>query len=303
MDEELEQLLRELGVIKPKSIVEGEAEEPEAVEGARRTKKKLSDDEIKRIRDLILKYYVPGHRDRILFSLLGLLIKAGVDYESSRRLVELITTETNDEEAKQRLYLVDYHYDKRVEAIGIEKLRGVSGLRDELELILRDRGLSEDEIAREVSETISELYSILGLTNIPHTAWLKRKDNMILEWVYAGKQGIYLFKRKSPDDSPVIQIISNAIIKRVKEVKVLGLDLRNLYKVELDGEVLVGSVDEIVSYIDKYYGIERGSKYAVERLIQYMSEEGEELFYSPGPWVVDGELVFAREPGYTPSWK
>jgi hypothetical protein len=34
-----------------------------------------------------------------------------------------------------------------------------------------------------------------------------------------------------------------------------------------------------------------------------MTEEAEELFYSPGPWVVDGRLVFAKEPGYTPPWK
>jgi hypothetical protein len=306
---EVEKLLNELGVIKilnvkPEAGTEaGEVGKTEVVGEVRKTVKKLSDDEIKRIRDLILKYYAPGHRDRIIFSLLGVLIKAGVDYESSKRLVELITTEANDEEAGQRLYLVDYHYGKRVNVVGIERLRGISGLRDELESVLRERGLSEDEIAKQVSETISELYSILGLTRVPHTAWLKRKDNMILEWVYAGKQGIYLFKRKSADDSPVIQIISNAVIRKVKEVKVLGLELRNLYKVDIDGEVVVGSVDEIASYIDKYYGIEKGSKYAIERLVQFMSEEGEELFYSPGPWVVNGKLVFARETGYTPSWK
>jgi hypothetical protein len=297
---EVEKLLNELGVIK---ILDVKPEAGTEAGEVGKTVKKLSDDEIKRIRDLILKYYAPGHRDRIIFSLLGVLIKAGVDYESSKRLVELITTEANDEEAGQRLYLVDYHYGKRVNVVGIERLRGISGLRDELESVLRERGLSEDEIAKQVSETISELYSILGLTRIPHTAWLKRKDNMILEWVYAGKQGIYLFKRKSADDSPVIQIISNAVIRKVKEVKVLGLELRNLYKVDIDGEVVVGSVDEIASYIDKYYGIEKGSKYAIERLVQFMSEEGEELFYSPGPWVVNGKLVFARETGYTPSWK
>jgi transposase-like protein len=304
---EVEKLLNELGILKTLDVEPEEKTEAitetEAVEGVRRNLKKLSDDEIKRIRDLILKYYIPGHRDRIIFSLLGVLIKAGVDYESSKRLVELVATEANDEEAKQRLYLVDYHYGKRVNVVGIEKLRGISGLRDELESALRERGLSEDEIAKQVSETITELYSALGLAKIPHTAWLKRKDNMVFEWVYAGKQGIYLFKRKSIDDSPVVQIISNAVIRKVKEVKILGLGLRNLYKVDIDGEVIVGSVDEIASYIDRYYGIERGSKYAIQRLIQFMSEEEEELFYSPGPWVVNGGLVFAKEPGYITSWK
>jgi hypothetical protein len=263
----------------------------------------LSEDELKRIRDLILEYYVPGHRDKIVFSLLGLLLKAGVSYESSRRLVELITTEAGDEEAKQRLYLVDYHYGKRANVLGVEKLKGVTGLKEELEAVLRERGLGEDEIARKVSETISELYSLLGISRAPSVAWLKRKDNIVLEWVYAGRRGIYLFKRKSREDSPVIQVVSNAVIRAVSEVKVLGLNLGNLYKVHLDGEVILGTVDEIVEHIERYYGLERGARYAVARLIQFMAEETEELFYSPGPWVIDGKLVFAREPGYTPPWK
>jgi hypothetical protein len=262
----------------------------------------LSEEELKRIRDLILDYYEPGHRDKIVFSLLGLLLKAGVSYESARRLVELITTEAGDEEARQRLYLVDYHYNKRASALGVEKLRGVTGLKEELEAVLRERGVGEDEIARRVSETISELYGILGMSRAPSVAWLKRKGSMVLEWVYAGKRGIYLFKRK-PGDDPVISVISNAVIRKVSEVKVLGLNIGNLYKVYLDGEVVTGTVDEIVERIEEYYGVERGSRYAVARLVQSMAEETEELFYSPGPWVIDGRLVYAREPGYTPPWK
>jgi hypothetical protein len=293
-EEDLKQLLEELrslegGVQQPK------VEKPEATRA-------LKDDELKRIRDLILEYYVPGHRDKIVFSLLGLLLKAGISYESSRRLIELITTEAGDEEAKQRLYLVDYHYGKRASTLGVEKLKGVTGLREELELVLRGRGLGEDEIARKVSETISELYSVLGISRAPNVAWLKRKDNMVLEWVYADRRGVYLFKRR-PGDSPVISVISNAVIRGVSKVKVLGLSLENLYKVYLDGDVIVGSVDEVVAHIERYYGLERGSKYAVGRLIQSMAEGEEQLFYSPGPWVVDGKLVFAREPGYTPPWK
>jgi hypothetical protein len=263
----------------------------------------LSEEELRRIRDLILDYYVPGHRDKIVFSLLGLLLKAGVSYESARRLVELIVTEAGDEEARQRLYLVDYHYNKRASILGVEKLRGVAGLKEELELVLRERGVGEDEIARKVSETISELYSILGISRAPSVAWLKRRDNIVLEWVYAGRRGIYLFKRKSRDDSPIIQVISNAVVRKVSEVKVLGLSLGNLYKVYVGGEVIVGPVDEVVAHIERYYGVERGARYSVGRLIQSIAEDVEELFYSPGPWVVDGKLVFAREPGYTPPWK
>jgi hypothetical protein len=317
-EEDLKQLLEELrslaGEPKPREVktrqpkdgaeaVEAKPEEEAPVEAkVVEATGALSEEELKRIRDLILEYYVPGHRDRIVFSLLGLLLKAGVSYESARRLIELITTEAGDEEAKQRLYLVDYHYGKRASTLGVEKLKGVTGLKEELELVLRGRGLGDDEIARKVSETISELYSVLGIRRAPNVAWLKRKDNMVLEWVYADRRGVYLFKRR-PGDSPVVSVISNAVIRRVCEVKVLGLSLGNLYKVYLDGDVIVGSVDEVVAHIERYYGLERGARYAVGRLIQSMAEEEEQLFYSPGPWVVDGKLVFAREPGYTPPWK
>jgi hypothetical protein len=311
-EEDLKQLLEEL---RPRSKLEEHVEAEPRVEQPRgetearaeartvEATRALSEDELKRIRDLILEYYVPGHRDKIVFSLLGLLLKAGVSYESARRLVELIATEAGDEEARQRLYLVDYHYGKRASTIGVERLKGVTGLKEELEAVIRERGLGEDEIARKVSETVSELYSILGLSRAPSVAWLKRKGDMVLEWVYAGKRGVYLFKRKPGDDSPVISVISNAVIRKVSEIKVLGLNLRNLYKVYLDGEVITGTVDEVVEQIEEYYGVERGARYAVARLIQSMAEETEELFYSPGPWVIDGRLVFAKEPGYTPPWK
>ena len=268
-----------------------------------RAKRKLSEEQIKKLVKIIEPYYVPGHRNNIVYPLIGLLIKAGIDYDSTRRIIELLATETKDEEIKHRLYLVDYHYGRRVEVKGIEKLKGITGIREELEKVLREQGLPEDEIVKRVSETVAELYSVLGLSRGPGVAWLERKGGFIKKWVAVGRQGIYVFKRRDIDDEPTVQIVSNAIIKRARAIRVLGLDLRNLYMVNIDGEEVSGTIDEIVSYIEKHYGLERGARYAIARLIEYTSEEEEELFYSPGPWVVDGKIVFAREPGYTPPWK
>jgi phage/plasmid-associated DNA primase len=175
-EEDLKQLLEELRSIagvglreaKPKAEARDEAEpRVEQPRGEAEATRALSEDELKRIRDLLLEYYVPGHRDKIVFSLLGLLLKSGVSYESAKRLVELIATEAGDEEARQRLYLVDYHYGKRANILGVEKLRGVAGLKEELEAVLGERGLGEDEIAKKVSETISELYDMLGVSRAP----------------------------------------------------------------------------------------------------------------------------------------
>lgn len=271
--------------------------------GAGKTPRRLGEEQVKRIVSLLEPYYVKGSRDMLVFSLLGLFVKAGVEYDSARRVVELLATNKNDEEIRQRLYLVDYHYGKRINILGLEKLRGVSGLREVLENVLRSQGVSEEDIVRRVSETITELYMILGLPRSPGVAWLVRKGMKIKKWVAVGKQGIYIFTR-SGDGEPTIRIVSNAVIEKAKVIRIIGLDLKNLYRVTIGGEEVTGSVDEIVAYIERHYGLERGARYAVARLIEHMAGETEELFYSPGPWVVgDGKIVFAREPGYTPIWK
>jgi hypothetical protein len=307
---ELRALAKELGFELPiANVEEKSAEKQEESDGkavaVRIGFRRLSEQQVKRIVELLSPYYVEGHRDRIVFSLLGLLIKAGVDRESTRRVIERLAVDNNDEELHQRLYLVDWHYDRRVAERPIEELKGVSGLKEELESVLREQGFGEDEIARRVSEVITELYTILSMNRIPHAAWLKRQGDMLKEWVYAGRQGVYIFRRRGSDSEPEMVIASTAVIKNVKRLKIIGLDIQNLYKVTLEGETrpIEGTVDEILAYIKQYYGVARGAEFAIERLIQFMAEEEESLYYSPGPWVVDGKLVYVREPGYTPEWK
>jgi hypothetical protein len=312
LESELRALAKELGFELPVASVEktdaekqSEKSDGKAVAVRTEFRRRLSEQQVKRIVELLSPYYVEGHRDRIAFSLLGLLIKAGIDHESARRVVERLAVNNNDEEIRQRLYLVDWHYGKRVAERPVEELKGVSGLREELESVLREQGFGEDEIARRVSEVITELYTILSMNRIPHAAWLRRQGNMLKEWVYAGRQGVLVFKRRSSDSEPEMVIASTAVIKNVKRLKIIGLDVQNLYRVTLEGETrpVEGTVDEILAYIKQYYGVARGAEFAIERLIQFMAEEEESLYYSPGPWVVNGKLVYVREPGYTPDWK
>lgn len=265
--------------------------------------RRLSEDQIKHVVSLIEPYYVKGYRDLIIYALLGLLAKTGVDYDSAHRIVELLAMQAKDEEANQRLYLVDYHYGRRVNVVGIERLKGVSGLREEFEKVLRGQGIPEEEVVRRISETITELYITLGIGRGPGVAWLERRGGRVRKWVAVGRHGIYMFKRVKDGEEPTIQIVSNAVISDVRGVKILGLGLRNLYWARINGEEISGTVEEIAEYIEEHHGLERGSKYAVARLIEFMAEEEKELFYSPGPWVVDGKIQLAGEPGYTPPWK
>ena len=311
LESELRALAKELGFELPlasveKTDIEKQFEESDGKTVATRTEfRRLSEQQVKRIVELLSPYYIEGHRDRIVFSLLGLLIKAGVDCESARRVIECLAVNNNDEEIRQRLYLVDWHYGKRVAERPVEELKGVSGLREELESVLREQGFGEDEIARRVSEVVTELYTILSMNRVPHAAWLKRQGNMLKEWVYAGRQGVYIFKRRGVNQEPEMVIASTAVIKNVKRLKIVGLDVQNLYRVTLEGEArpIEGTVDEILAYIKQHYGIARGAEFAIERLVQFMAEEEESLYYSPGPWVVDGKLIYVRAPGYAPEWK
>ncbi|RLF08981.1 MAG: hypothetical protein DRJ69_05495, partial [Thermoprotei archaeon] len=235
--------------------------------------------------------------------LMGILIRYNYALKGAYRIVELLASLHNDEEYESRIKVVLQQYTDAVKRKPLHKFTSVNSLKKELEQVLREKGLPDDEVTKKVSETIAELIVILKGERCPGVAWLERKGSFFRKWIAVGRQGIYLFRRREEKEEPTVQIISNAIIRDVKAIRVLGLDLKNLYAVDIDGEEIIGTVDEIVAHIEKHYGLERGSKYALARLIAYSAEEGEELYYSPGPWVVDGRIIFAREPGYTPPWK
>lgn len=266
-------------------------------------KRELRNEDIEKIIELLKPYYEPGHRDKIVYSLLGLLIKSGISYDSAYKLVDRLTDITGDEEKRERLYLVDYHYGKRLDVVGIEELSGVKELRKALAEVLEEKGLDDQETTRRVSETLLKIFSILKVRKYPKVAWLSRWENgEIIKWIGVGKQGIYLYNRNK-EGRVKISILTNAKIDEVKEITIVGLDIRNLYKVRLSDDEIIGKVSEIVSYIKENYGLERGGEYALARLIDYSAEEKEPLYYSHGPWVVDDKLIFVREPGYTPIWK
>jgi len=298
---DIKRILGELGELEE----EKEREETLRKALARRDlpPRELSEDQIKKIVNLLSPYYVRKHRDLIIFDLMGILIRYNYALKGAYRIVELLASLHNDEEYESRIKVVLQQYTDAVKRKPLHKFTSVNSLKKELEQVLRERGLPDDEVTKKVSETIAELIVILKGERCPGVAWLERKGSFFRKWIAVGRQGIYLFRRREEKEEPTVQIISNAIIRDVKAIRVLGLDLKNLYAVDIDGEEIIGTVDEIVAHIEKHYGLERGSKYALARLIAYSAEEGEELYYSPGPWVVDGRIIFAREPGYTPPWK
>jgi len=121
----------------------------------------LGEERIKKIARLLVPYWRKGHRHGLLLGLLGYLIKAGVSKEDARAIVETIVEEAKDEEAEQRLYMVDYHYEKRVKEKKPEELVGLTQIRQEL----RRQGVQEgsiNSIVLKIQELVNryELYNI-----------------------------------------------------------------------------------------------------------------------------------------------
>ncbi|PCN50263.1 DNA primase [Candidatus Geothermarchaeota archaeon ex4572_27] len=116
--EEWEELLRILAPEEPR---------PAETKPGRR----LPEDAVVRIVDALRPAYRPGCRDLIVFYLAGWLRKAGVDYESARRIVELLAE--GDEERESRLYVVDRTYGLRGHPPSEEEMKGRTGLQEILE--------------------------------------------------------------------------------------------------------------------------------------------------------------------------
>lgn len=150
------------------SIQELESKLPNQIQPASSARSaKLSQDQIHEIAELLKRYYKPGHRDLIVFSLLGHLVKLGIEHSSARELVEYLARITNDEEIQQRLYLVDYHYGLRSQLLGLNKLKGISGLREQIQQALIQEGADPSSAADEALGVIQKLSRILGSPLVP----------------------------------------------------------------------------------------------------------------------------------------
>lgn len=90
--------------------------------------KPLKNREEAKIVRFLGKYWQPGNRNRLEMAFLGWCLKRGVSFESAYRIVEQLTTLTNDEERSQRLQLVTYHYQARRSMTA--KLLGIAGLKE-----------------------------------------------------------------------------------------------------------------------------------------------------------------------------
>ncbi len=116
---------------KPGKISEFTWEEYElllsTLEGSRGKEDNLfPESRVLEIVNLVRPIYRPGYRHYIVHYLSAWMRKAGVPYESAKKIVEILAE--NDEEKSNRLYQVDWNYGLKDRPIEEDKLKGKSGI-------------------------------------------------------------------------------------------------------------------------------------------------------------------------------
>ncbi|UXD22229.1 hypothetical protein IPA_02755 [Ignicoccus pacificus DSM 13166] len=269
-----------------------------AVKGRHQPLRRLDNTRILELVQIVKPFYKPGHRHEIVKDLLGVMIKAGIEKESARRVIELLAED--DEEKSERLYQVDYHYEKRQ---GVN-LCGLKCLREELLKIKKEDGLDDEEAAKQVGEVLNTIKRILGIARGSGVAWLRRRQGKAVRSVTTGREGVYVINNQGE-----ARLITSAIPKEVKLIKILpeGLPLNlGLYysvRLEVKGKELelVGTLEDVANNLKQLSFLD--DKEAFKRLIEEMAEEEVETWYAVGPWLVEGKLLLARETGYRPRWR
>lgn len=97
---------------------------PKKIELSRKLKKHVRD----KIVDWFYNFWLPGFRNSLEVSLIGTLIKNGISFEHARDIIERICVKSKDEEIKQRLKNLEYHYKKRIDLR--DELLGAKGISD-----------------------------------------------------------------------------------------------------------------------------------------------------------------------------
>jgi len=169
-----------------------------------RLNKVLYDSQIDEIVEVLRPFYKPGFRHRIVVGLIGMLMKAGIAEEYTRRVIERLAVD--DEERQSRLYQVEWHYRHR--SSNVDELAGSTMLREALQGVAASEGMDDelvtpDDIALSV---IAEIESILAKPGV-RSIVIKSVDNVPVEFVTAGRTRIshVRIRRKSEDEEHVVR--------------------------------------------------------------------------------------------------
>ncbi|PVU76937.1 hypothetical protein DDW12_08790 [Sulfolobus islandicus] len=92
-------------------------------------------------------------------------------------------------------------------------------------------------------------------------------------------------------------------IKKIRKIKLKGIPVHeNLLKVDIDNTTLIGDLEEILDSL-KNFALDHTKRHYVSQFLYDNMTIEEEMYYSPGPWIVSNKIEIAEVPGYLPPWK
>ena len=92
-------------------------------------------------------------------------------------------------------------------------------------------------------------------------------------------------------------------ITKIRKVVLKGIPLNeNLMKVDVEGISIIGNLEEILDSL-KGYALDTTRKHLAAQFLYDNTVIEEEMFYSPGPWVINDKIVIVDRAGYLPPWK
>jgi len=176
-----------------------DSEELDDIENKGGKQRGLTNAQILEIIDLFKPFYHEGDRFEIVGSLIATLIKLQYSCESIRQLIDTMTTALNDEEKKDRLYLVDYHCNKKVQQLGKKKLKGISGIRKVVEKTLFNKYRDAERAKGETLEFIRRFNEILGVRVEKDSifAITKSSENIVQYFANDRKWGITFVTKRN----------------------------------------------------------------------------------------------------------
>ena len=147
----------------------------------------LNDDQITSIIEIIRNYYREGFRDLLIFGLSGFMTKLKVKFEAAEKLVQRITEEFQDEEAKQRLYVLKYVYQRA------KMGRVVPGLRTLAEIFKQSGAENGEKIAWRIRYIIipEEMEIPIELAKLRENMWKLKGRRIRIRNVVIKKEGIF----------------------------------------------------------------------------------------------------------------
>ena len=261
--------------------------------------RQLDENVVDQIVDLLVEFWKPGYRNNLMFGLVGYLYKSNVDPTQIVEIVRRIAERSDDEELGKRIENVEYQLKSRFPYMSPEDIAGISVIEE----VLRSEVASGDvDLGEEiVSTTISILRSLVEDNGAVISSVIEYEDGEPLTRIIVYPERIIVKKKNRT------KVIGEPGIRDAKFIKFIGVDLEDesIYIKLGDGREFSGELYTTIRNVIHQIPVHQRYRTYVHSLIRKLALRREPFigFYSPGYWLVDGELIIVRRADYLPTWK